>query len=65
MAEGQKQQAPRTQWEYRVDVLGAHQQFDGATLNRVGEDGWELVYVQPAKSASEPTSLVFKRRKQG
>lgn len=60
MANEQKQPS---KWEYRVDILGAHQQFDGATLNRVGEEGWELIYVQAARSVGEPTSLVFKRRK--
>jgi len=64
--------AQRSKWEYRVLTPSAIEELDGkdvgtlaAGLYKLGDDGWELVTIEPGH-VSPPVKLpryVFKRPK--
>jgi len=53
-----------TKWEYKV-VIDTYTAQMEACLNRLGEEGWELVATTPcASTVLSCRSLIFKREKQ-
>lgn len=60
-------------WEYLVLTMAMDREYSQETqkeLNRLGEDGWELVSVQPIADAKGPMGtklaiVIFKQPKRG
>jgi len=54
----QKQNASRVKWEYMKTT-----RLDEAALNKLGEEGWELVAIQQWEGGEQYSAFFFKRPK--